>query len=39
LAEPKQLVIIEGGDHFFAGRLKEMREVIEGWVGEVVVGL
>jgi alpha/beta superfamily hydrolase len=39
LAEPKKLVIIEGGDHFFAGRLKEMREVIEGWVGEVVVGL
>jgi uncharacterized protein len=33
-AEPKKLVIIESADHFFEGRLKEMRETIEGWVRE-----
>ena len=33
MPEPKQLVIIEGGDHFFAGHLGEMREAIEKWVG------
>jgi alpha/beta superfamily hydrolase len=38
LPEPKKLVIIEGADHFFAGRLRELRETIEGWVREVVVG-
>lgn len=32
--EPKQLVLIEGGDHFFEGRLKELREAIETWVKE-----
>jgi len=32
LPEPKQLVVIEGGDHFFEGRLRELREAIEGWV-------
>ncbi len=37
LPEPKKLVIIEGGDHFFEGRLRELREAIQGWVGEVVV--
>jgi alpha/beta superfamily hydrolase len=36
LPEPKKLVIIEGGDHFFEGRLKEMRETIEKWVAEVL---
>jgi uncharacterized protein len=36
LPEPKKLVIIEGGDHFFEGRLKEMRETIEKWVQETV---
>jgi len=30
--EPKKLVLIEGGDHFFEGRLRELRETIEGWV-------
>lgn len=30
--EPKKLVLIEGGDHFFEGRLRELREAIEGWV-------
>ena len=33
-AEPKKLVRIEAGDHFFEGRLKEMREAISGWVSE-----
>ncbi len=37
LPEPKKLVIIEGADHFFAGRLKELREAIQGWVAEMVV--
>jgi uncharacterized protein len=31
-AEPKQLVRIEAGDHFFEGRLREMRIAIEVWV-------
>jgi hypothetical protein len=35
-AEPKKLVRIEAGDHFFEGRLKEMRETIEKWVSEMV---
>jgi uncharacterized protein len=34
-AEPKKLVRIEAGDHFFEGRLKEMRVEIEKWVGEI----
>jgi uncharacterized protein len=32
LPEPKKLVIIEGADHFFEGRLREMRETIESWI-------
>jgi uncharacterized protein len=36
LAEPKKLVLIEGADHFFEGRLRELREAIEGWVREAV---
>lgn len=36
LPEPKKLVLIEGADHFFEGRLKEVRETIEAWVREVV---
>jgi len=31
-AEPKKLVRIEAGDHFFEGRLKEMRMAIEDWL-------
>ena len=31
-AEPKQLVLIGDSDHFFAGRLSEMRHAIEQWV-------
>jgi hypothetical protein len=32
VGEPKQLVLIESADHFFEGRLKELRDAIEGWV-------
>ncbi len=31
-AEPKELVIVEGGDHFFAGHLPEMQKAIHDWV-------
>ena len=34
--EPKKLILIEGADHFFEGRLREMREAIEAWVKETV---
>jgi alpha/beta superfamily hydrolase len=34
--EPKRLVIIEGADHFFEGRLRELREAIEAWMKEAV---
>jgi len=37
-AEPKKLVRIEAGDHFFEGTLKETRETIEAWVKEVGLG-
>ena len=37
-AEPKKLVRIEAGDHFFEGRLKELRVVIENWIKEVIPG-
>jgi len=30
-AEPKKLVRIEAADHFFEGRLKEMRVAVEDW--------
>jgi alpha/beta superfamily hydrolase len=36
-ADPKKLVRIEAGDHFFEGRLREMRVAIEEWVKEIVV--
>ena len=32
LAEPKKLVRIEAGDHFFEGRLREMRTTVEEWI-------
>ena len=35
-AEPKKLVLIEGADHFFEGRLRELRETIEGWVRQEI---
>ena len=34
--EPKKLVLIAGADHFFEGRLRELRETIEQWVGDAV---
>jgi alpha/beta superfamily hydrolase len=37
-SEPKKLVRIEAGDHFFEGRLREMREAVEGWVKQEIVG-
>lgn len=37
LPEPKKLVFIEGADHFFEGRLRELRETIETWLREVVI--
>jgi uncharacterized protein len=35
-ADPKKLVVIEGADHFFEGRLRELRETIEAWVKEAL---
>lgn len=35
-AEPKKLVRIEAGDHFFEGRLREMRETMEAWIRETI---
>ena len=37
VADPKKLVVIEGADHFFEGRLREVRETIEAWVREALV--
>ncbi|MGP8143425.1 MAG: alpha/beta hydrolase [Terriglobales bacterium] len=34
-AEPKKLVRIAAGDHFFEGRLRELRDAIEAWVKEL----
>jgi len=36
LPEPKKLVLIEGADHFFEGRLRELREAIEAWIPTVL---
>jgi uncharacterized protein len=36
LREPKKLVIVDDADHFFEGRLRELREAIEAWVREAV---
>jgi len=35
IPEPKKLVVIEAGDHFFEGRLRELREAIEAWMKEI----
>ena len=37
LPEPKKLVVIEGADHFFEGRLRELREAIEAWVRDMAL--
>ena len=34
LSEPKRLVVIEGADHFFTGRLDDLQTPIERWAGE-----
>ncbi len=36
LPEPKKLVIVDAADHFFEGRLREMRNAIESWLRELV---
>jgi hypothetical protein len=36
LPGPKRLVIVEGADHFFEGRLREMRDAIEAWIKETI---
>jgi alpha/beta superfamily hydrolase len=36
LPQPKKLVIIESADHFFEGRLREMREAVEAWISETI---
>ncbi len=36
-AEPKTLIIIEGADHFFEGKLHELRQTIEEWIREAIV--
>jgi alpha/beta superfamily hydrolase len=36
-SQPKKLVVIEGADHFFEGRLRELRETIESWVRQEIV--
>jgi len=38
-AEPKKLVRIEDADHFFAGRLHEMRGAIQEWLEEIAKSL
>jgi alpha/beta superfamily hydrolase len=35
--EPKKLVVIEGADHFFEGRLRELQETLERWVRQEIV--
>src|SRR5262249_38232853 len=35
-AEPKKFVLVEGGDHYFAGKLDEVRRVAEEWVRETL---
>jgi alpha/beta superfamily hydrolase len=37
LPEPRQLTLVPGADHFFEGRLSEMRTVIEEWVRKQIL--
>jgi hypothetical protein len=37
IPEPKKLVLIEAADHFFEGRLRELREAIEAWVKSAII--
>ncbi len=34
MAEPKRLVIVEGADHFFAGKLEQVEEAVLDWMKE-----
>ena len=36
LPEPKKLVIVDSADHFFEGRLREMRDAIESWIRDTI---
>ena len=36
VADPKKLVLIAGADHFFEGRLSEMRDAVQQWVPDAV---
>jgi uncharacterized protein len=36
LPEPKKFVIVDSADHFFEGRLREMRDAVEAWIRETV---
>jgi uncharacterized protein len=36
LPEPKKLVIIDSADHFFEGRLREMRDAIASWIKDTI---
>jgi uncharacterized protein len=36
-AEPKRIVRIGAGDHFFEGRLKEMRVAVEDWLKQLLL--
>jgi alpha/beta superfamily hydrolase len=35
IPDPKRLVIVEGADHFFAGKLPEVTAAIKSWLDEV----
>lgn len=35
-AEPKKFVLVEGVDHYFAGKLEELRRVVEEWMRETL---
>jgi alpha/beta superfamily hydrolase len=37
IPEPKKLVLLEGADHFFEGRLQELRETLLAWIGQTVL--
>jgi alpha/beta superfamily hydrolase len=33
--EPKEMVVVEGADHFFAGHLQEMQAAMQDWIARV----
>ncbi len=36
LSDPKQLEIVAGADHFFEGKLSEMREIVTSWLAQTI---